>query len=112
MAKRNTQKAVFAVLPGGPVCGHWHGVEFLTEEQLVERGETVAVNGTDTVLALTDEALQGKFWVTDIWEVVSTSDAIKSFASGSPVKGYTGPHDTEVSAENCVDAAWEAPGNE
>ena len=106
------QATVFAVLPGEQVCGHWHGVEFVGENELAERRGTLHDNGAALVLPLTDAALRDKFWVTFTWEIISTSEVIRRFASGVTIKGYTGPHDTEADASNCVDAAWEAPGDD
>ncbi len=109
MGRRRMQRTIFVVLTGDQVNGHWHGVEFLTEDQLAKRGEAIGKSDTKTVLPLTHVELREKFWVTETWEVVSTSDVIKRFGAGVRVKGYTGPHGSEADASNCIDAAWEAP---
>ena len=98
------------VLPGEEVNGHWHGVEFLTEAQLADRRQTGNNTDVEKALSLREAEFRGKFWLTDNWEILSTAEVIRRCAEGASVKGRTGPHDTEVGASNCADAAWEAPG--
>ncbi|MCI0410301.1 MAG: hypothetical protein L0191_17365, partial [Acidobacteria bacterium] len=71
-----------------------------------------SADGKVTVVALSDPALQDKYGLCANWEILSTTEILERFAKGTPVMGYTGPHDTRDDVADCADAAWAAPGKD
>jgi len=81
---------LYARLPGDRVVNHWHGVQFLTENRVREYRERDSADGEVTVVALSDPALQDKYWLCANWEILSTTEILERFAKGTPVMGTPG----------------------